>query len=225
MPAPVELVPARWGAIFEELVSKVNQNALLVSPYISVAPIERVVKILHRRHLAQSVSLRVVTDLAPDNVLRGATEPIALMQLVKEIPNTVVTYLPGVHAKVYVADQAIGIVTSANLTESGMDHNYEYGVRLNDPSLVRRLWQDLTEYANLGNNVTLAQLDALVQAAKDLRALHRAKERQASKEIRREFARRLADTELELMRIRATGQTENSIFSATILYLLRKYGP
>lgn len=225
MPAPIEFVPARWGAIFEELISKVTQSAIFVSPYISVPPIERVVKILNQRGLAQSVSVRIVTDLSPDNVLRGSTEPAALVRLMEEIPRTIVTFLPSVHAKVYIADESIGIVTSGNLTDGGLYRNYEYGVRLNDPILIRHVRQDLTEYADLGNIVTRTQLDTLVQAAKDLRSLHRKKERQASREIRQEFARRVADTEVELMKIRAAGQTENAIFSATILYLLRKYGP
>lgn len=225
MYTPIEFVPSRWDVVFKELVSTVNQHALLVSPYISVAPIEQIIKILRRRGVDKSVSIHVVTDLAPDNVLRGSTEPSALLMLVEEIPRTVVTYLPSLHAKVYIADEAMGIVTSANLTEGGLYRNYEYGIRLNDPELVRLLYRDLTDYANLGSIVTPAQLDALSQAAKDLRELHRRKECQARKEIRREFARRVADTELELMKIRATGQSENRIFSATILYLLRKYGP
>lgn len=225
MYTPIEFVPSRWDAVFKELVSQVNQSALLVSPYISVAPIEQIIQILRQRGLDKSVSIRVVTDLAPDNVLRGSTEPAALVMLAKEIPHTVVTYLPSLHAKVYIADETVGIVTSANLTEGGLFRNYEYGIRLNDPELVCLLHRDLTEYANLGSIVTPTQLDMLSQAAKDLRELHRRKERQASKEIRQAFARRVADTELELMKIRATGQSENSIFSATILYLLRKYGP
>ena len=225
MHTPIEFVLPRWDVVFKELLSTVNQHALLVSPYISVAPIEQIIKILRQRGVDKSVSIRVVTDLAPDNVLRGSTEPAALVMLVKEIPRTVVTYLPGLHAKVYISDEAMGIVTSANLTEGGLYRNYEYGIRLNDPKLVRLLHRDLTAYANLGSTVTLTQLDTLSQAAKELKELHKRKERQASKEIRQEFARRVADIEVELMKIRATGQSENSIFSATILYLLRKYGP
>ncbi|MCX7839874.1 MAG: phospholipase D family protein, partial [Anaerolineae bacterium] len=218
MRTPIEFVPPRWDVVFKELLYQVTESALLVSPYISVTPIEQVISVLKQRGLEKLVSIRVVTDLAPDNVLRGSTELSALVMLAKEIPHTIVTYLPGLHAKVYIADAVMGIVTSANLTEGGLYRNYEYGIRLNDPSRVCLLRKDITEYADLGSVVTPAQLNVLSQAAKDLRELHRKKERQASKELRQEFARRVADTELELMKIRATGQSENSIFSATIIY-------
>ena len=38
--------------------------------------------------------------------------------------------LPNLHAKVFIAGQHRAIITSANLTQSGIDKNYEYGIEI-----------------------------------------------------------------------------------------------
>jgi hypothetical protein len=40
------------------------------------------------------------------------------------------------HAKIYMIDRKEAIVTSANLSQGGIDDNYEAGVWLNDPQVI-----------------------------------------------------------------------------------------
>lgn len=47
--------------------------------------------------------------------------------------------LPGLHAKAYVIDDRIGLVTSANATFSGMNRNWECGVVIDDPLEIKTL--------------------------------------------------------------------------------------
>ena len=43
------------------------------------------------------------------------------------------------HAKIYVVDRKEAIVTSANLTKGGIDDNYEAGIWLNDPAVLKEI--------------------------------------------------------------------------------------
>lgn len=220
-----EAISGHWQSTFERLVGNIHKYGLFVSPFITSAPIERVVRILQENGVASSVRLDVLTNLSVNNILRGSTDPAILVSLMEAFPHTRVIHLPTLHAKVYVADESEAIITSANLTEGGLMLNYEYGVRTTDPIFVRRVRKELLEYGNLGNVVPRPELEQLAQTANDLKGLSRRIEREARRTLREEFQRRVSEAETELMEIRASGKSTNGIFADTILYLLRKYGP
>ncbi len=215
----VELIPARWESVFERLVSNIHQWGLFASPYISISPIQRIAQALGNRN----VQLDILTDL--EAVWQGATDPAALVALMDAVPHTRVWYLPRLHAKVYIADEREAIITSANLTDHGLTINYEYGIRLTEPSIVRRVRDDLLEYKQLGNIVPRFELERLAALAADIRALRRKTELATQETLRENLQHRLSDVRTRLMEIRAEGKTTNRIFADTIVYLLRKYGP
>lgn len=171
----------------------------------------------------RDVHIEVLTDLT--GVWQGSTDPAALIALIDALPNTKIWYLPRLHAKVYIADDRQAIVTSANLTDHGLWLNYEYGIAISEPVLVRRIKSDLEEYKHLGNLVFRSDLENLVNSAIRLQSLRRRIELRADSSLQDELQRRVEETRNQLMEIRATGKTTNQIFAETILYLLRRYGP
>ncbi len=48
-----------------------------------------------------------------------------------------ILFVHSLHAKIYMIDRKEAIVTSANLSQGGIDDNYEAGVWLNDPHVIR----------------------------------------------------------------------------------------
>ena len=46
------------------------------------------------------------------------------------------------HAKIYIFDDKKAIITSANLTESGLDKNYEYGIITDEDFIVEKTCED-----------------------------------------------------------------------------------
>ena len=62
------------------------------------------------------VEVSVLTDVRPQSALSGATDLDALAKLCEALPRCKLTHLPSLHAKVYVADQRMAIITSGNLT-------------------------------------------------------------------------------------------------------------
>ena len=88
-------------------------------PYIGRGPC-KCVRRFARRHQPNSFHLTIVTDLSLENMLSGATDPAAIADLVAGLPNATVRFLPSVHAKVYIADARLAVVTSSNMTDAGL---------------------------------------------------------------------------------------------------------
>jgi phosphatidylserine/phosphatidylglycerophosphate/cardiolipin synthase-like enzyme len=169
-------------------------------------------------------SLRVdlITDLRPDSILTGALDVEALLAFANSVPHSTITYLPNLHAKVYIADQHTAIITSANLTDGGLIKNFEYGVVVNDPQTITQVRTDLSQYASLGNIVPRDALESLTSVAVDLKNLRQQAERSIQREFRRAFNQKLEVAKLKLLSIRAEGKTTHGIFADTILYLLAR---
>jgi len=138
---------------------------------------------------------------------------------------TAVRHLPGVHAKVYVADEDLAIVTSGNLTAGGLYRNFEYGVEIRSDPVTGTIKRDILEYGALGADVPPDQLDAYCNAADELQGLFDEQQRSTRREIRWRFEQSLRNAEESLIRVRLAGGPVHAVFARTIEYLLRSQGP
>lgn len=218
----VQLLVSPWRADFEAFSRLINQHALLVSPFITKGPLQHLAgRLVMTRH----PRVEILTNLAVDNLIQGTTDPKCIAEFCRAIPDTVVTHLPSLHAKVYVADDRVAIVTSANLTGGGVSSNYEYGVWIDNPSIVERISHDLKSYAALGAIVSLLELDQLAAVSEELQHYQGRILTSARRTLRSEFNKRISAAHETLREIRAKpGESTNAIFSRTILFLL-KGGP
>lgn len=217
------LITSPWIKKFELFAGSINQTAFLVSPFVSSEPLQRLCSVIKGRGLLPQVE--ILTSLTVDNLLQGITDAAAISSFCRQITNTTVRNLPHLHAKVYVADNKLAIITSANLTEAGLNRNFEYGIEITDTDLVIKIIEDIKAYGELGTKVTVPELDQLAEISRDLRMSQAKVLDSAAQKLRQEFEKRLAKTRETLMHLRAKGaKSTNTIFSRTILYLL-KNGP
>jgi HKD family nuclease len=218
------LLRENWKEKLATLLQCTSDRILISSPFVSRRGIDFLLN-----HLPAPVQnggqIRVLANLSPQNVVQGSTEPTSFQRLRDAVPDTVVHHLPGLHAKVYVADTREAIVTSANLTAGGLDQNYEYGMTTADPEAVSVIRQDLKEYADLGTTVNHEELESYVEAAKHARAAFQEKQESQRQAARQRFEEALAEAKDQLIRVRLRGESTNATFAKTILYLLRKKGP
>lgn len=221
----VQVLTSPWASSFYDLVESAEERLLIASPFLSKGPLTKIVGILCAKSPVTDIRVEVLTNLAVDNLLSGVLDIVALRDMVLSLPSTSVTYLPGLHAKVYVADARTAIISSGNLTASGLTTNYEYGVLVRNPLMVERVRDDLTKYGSLGNRIPLETLEALARATEDLKAVHQRAERSINAKLRKEFEERTEQAKLELLRARAQGKTTHGIFTDTVLYLLEQKGP
>jgi hypothetical protein len=220
----MRLLARDWHRALGELAAKAVREVVICSPYVG----REGVKML-AAHLTPTFqrcgSIMFITDLSPANVCQRSTDPRALWQLRDHARCTAVRHLPGVHAKVYVADDHQAIVGSANLTAGGLYHNFEYGVEIRSGSITSRIKRDLLEYGALGADVPPEQLQAYCQTADNLQSLFDEQCRSMRREIRRRFEQSFRIAEESLIRLRLAGGPVHTVFARTIAYLLRSYGP
>jgi PLD-like domain len=179
-------------------------------------------KQLDQRGLRESLRISLITDIRPESTLSGSMDLDAIVEIGRSVPGIELTHLPSVHAKVYVADRRMAIVTSGNFTEPGLAGNVEYGVALTEEAIVEEIRSDFESYASLGAKVSIDDIETLSAEMEELKTLFQRAERSIRARARRAFEEKLESTHLRLLRHRAKGKTTHAIFSDTIRFLLAK---
>lgn len=220
----IQTLRSPWDATFRDVAGAATTDLLILSPYITRRPLDDLVGVLRDAGRDHTLAVRVVTDLSPGALGSEALDARALLRLLERLPTASLTHLPRLHAKVYVADSACAVVTSANLTDGGLSLNREYGLRVDDPVLVTAIRDDAEQYARLGGEVSREALADLLPTAEELVALHRRAEREVSRQLKVALRSQASIASTKLMRVRAHGKTTHGILADTLLYLLRR-GP
>ena len=218
--ADIQLIPSPCKDALAALIDDAQAELHIVSPYITVAGAALIMSRGEAETRQQSVDLKILTDLNPLSVCQGSCDPQAILDLIRSFRRTRVHHLPRVHAKIVVADRAVAMIGSANLTEGGIEKNYEYNIKVASKEAASRIAQDVEEYSALGAPITSNLLESYAKAATELRETFRRKEHAVSSTVRREFQARVKSGDEILLRARVK-EGVTRIFSRTILFLLR----
>lgn len=213
-----------WKSEFIDIISETEDELFISSPYINTDG----VKILSDSVQTKSgIEVSLITNLTTQNIVNGATEPKALLELYKQFEQVKISSLGRLHAKVYLIDNRICIITSANLTRGGLVNNFEYGVLIKDKTIISTIKEDMIKYYSLGNILDKDLLEQVSEESVKLGSI-RDKTNDFIKETNlAELLKKSIDTlDTELLKNRIKrGKTINAIFSDTILYILKKKGP
>ena len=217
------LLRSPWGSSFSEFLMEPEKFLLLASPFLTRSVAHWICDQLART--AQPHKLRIVclTNLRMESLLNGSLELEGISELGKVTEDFIPIHLPALHAKVFIADYSAAIVTSGNLTQGGLERNYEYGVALRRPDLVRQIRDDFERYAELGARLTTDDIKRFASEIADLREEYIARERGILKKASAIFKSKVREAEERVLRFRAA-RSNQSIFCETIEYLLRR-GP
>ena len=212
-------ISSPWAETFESFARSIRNRAIVVAPFITEQPLQWFASLLDANNLPE---ISLLTNLREESLLQGSVDSKAIAQFCREIPTATVRHLPGLHAKAYVADEHTAIITSGNFTNGSLYRNYEYGIRVDDTEIVRKIVSDLREYSNLGAAVSFEDLDHLAKVTETLRNKYSEALNSVQPDIKQEFERELEMTRESILQLRGKpGETTNSIFMRTILYLLR----
>jgi hypothetical protein len=218
------LLSRDWKHELAHLIKGARSRLTISSPYVTSDGVSFLIDSLGESRKSLT-GLNFLTDLSPLNICDGATDPSALASLTSLVPAIRLRHLPKLHAKVYIADTNCAIVTSGNLTASGLDRNYEYGLKILDGTVVSGILDDISSYGELGALITADSLAAYCDVAERMRKVFQKQRESARRSLRSEFQRQLTDAELQLVRFRLAEGPMHTVFAKTILYLLSKYGP
>ncbi len=217
------LLTSPWSSQFSDTLGRAGNELFISSPFVNAGGVRALAEAAEHR---SRVNLTLLTSLTTQNIMSGATDPSALRVLYEQFGHVRISSLPRLHAKVYIVDQKIGIITSANLTSGGLRTNFEYGVRIDKAEIVAGIREDMNRYFSLGNVLTREVLSVIEEEANDLVRIRREAEKALRKYgLAARLGRVSAKIELELLQNRVReGRTVNSIFSETILYALERRG-
>ncbi|MCD6417173.1 phospholipase D family protein, partial [bacterium] len=122
-----------WKNEFIDVISKTSKKLFVSSPFINIEGVRILSDAVQKK---SSIEISLITNLTTKNIVNGITEPAALLELYKQFARVKISSLGRLHAKVYIIDEKIGIITSANLTSGGLMNNFEYGVLIDNKSVI-----------------------------------------------------------------------------------------
>jgi len=219
-----KLLRKGWANRLAYLTEIAEGSLLISSPYVTRAGTESLISHLSLQQRT-TVELTFLTNLSPAQVCQGSSDPSSFEDLAETFSAIRLIHLPRLHAKTYVADDKIAIITSANMTAGGLYLNYEYGCETSERTAVRAIRKDVQSYAALGAIVTEADLKTYCQLTEEVRSAYKQRLNDARKSTMRRFRRIFQTAEDQLIRLRLTEGALHTVFAKTILYLLRRYGP
>ena len=216
----ISLRSSPFAGAFQQFTDSLRTTCLICSPYISAGPVDRMLVSIEKRGLQHALRVKVVTDISLGNLVQGSTDISALIHLMESVQHVTVSYLPRIHAKVYISGEKLALITSANFTDGGAFANFEYGVAVENPDLIRAISVDVERYANLGGIFNLQRLKGLNELVIELKATIREEQRSIDAKLRATAANLEREAQDELLRSRVEGRSIFAVFGDTILYLL-----
>ena len=121
------LVDSQWDSEFVKAL-RFDRSALrIVCPFVKLGALSRLLSI-------QPESVQVVTRFSLRDFANGVSDISALQHVLQARGR--VRGIRNLHAKLYLFGSSRAIVTSANLTDSGLRLNPEFGVLTDDPAAI-----------------------------------------------------------------------------------------
>ena len=173
-----------WENYFFSKVQSVEKSLYLSSPYIKNAIATLFYKVLRSKQ-DLNLSIQILTSVGIQDLREGASDLEAFEKLLQleelEGINAEVRCIPNLHAKVYIFDEDSAIVTSSNLTPSGLKSNIEYGIEVTDPTAIQSILVDMGNYwddAEILTTETLEQVRERLETTENVdRAAQKRKNR------------------------------------------------
>jgi len=152
----MQIIKSPWKDLFLKLVSSSEKSIKFTVPYIKRNIVDDIYNIKK-----SSTTLSLITSFKLMNFYTGASDLTALEHILNG--NGEVKNYQKLHSKIYIFDEKSVIISSGNLTNNGLTHNYEYGIFINEEHIISEVINDFNLLLNdeeIGqitlNEVTLA---------------------------------------------------------------------
>lgn len=208
-----------WKNEFTDIIGSTERELFISSPFVNFEGVKILSEAVNKK---KSVHVSVITNFSAQNIVNGVTEPAALLELYERFSSVKISSLGRLHAKVYLIDNSMGIITSANLTRGGLVNNFEYGIVIDDKDMIYAIKSDMLQYYSLGNVFDKEFLEKINQQSNEMFEIRKKAEKTDAAQLLKKSQESLG---IELLRNRVKGgRTINEIFTETILYILSKKG-
>ncbi|MGL6298479.1 MAG: phospholipase D-like domain-containing protein [Methanobacteriaceae archaeon] len=134
--------------LFMDLVKNTEESINLCSPFVK----ENVISKIYNNSNSE-IDLKLVTNININNFYKKASD-LSAMKEILENNNQIFNYQQ-LHAKIYIFDSQTAIITSGNLTYSGLNKNYEYGVLIDENDGLNTICNDFDYLCNCNLSGTI----------------------------------------------------------------------
>ena len=215
----IQLLNRPWRNDLAALASTADRSVLIVAPYIKYAEARWFCKLLR-----PGIEVITLANIDAEAVSTSALDLAALRCLAEASPSAKLIALSNLHAKVFVADENVAIVTSGNLTRAALDRNLEYGVLLNETGLVRAVRSDMLSFTRLGSQVDTSTITALTPLETELRQARSNITSSATPAAKRRFAEVMRQARPALASIQVGNRSAHAVFGEALQFILSR-GP
>ena len=215
----IQLLNRAWRKDLARIASVARDSVVVVAPYIKYDEAAWFCGLLR-----PGIEVITLANINVESVSASALDLAALRCLAEASSSAKLIALSNLHAKVFVADQKAAIVTSGNLTRSGLDSNLEYGVLLSDARLVQTVRADVLSFARLGSQVDVNTIDELVPLETDLREAHANIANSATADAKRKFTKVVRQARPVLASVLVGDRSAHAVFGEAIQFILAR-GP
>ena len=134
---PNEASNTVYGEISREL-SKAGQEILISSPWITHIVDE--LSSFKNKGSKKEPKIKIITRLLREDIEKGVTD-LDKFRVLKDTFGAEIRYNNDLHAKMVIIDDAVAIISSANLTKKGLSVNYEAGICLREKHIINKVTQ------------------------------------------------------------------------------------
>lgn len=128
-------------------------------PFISQEGINFLMgSIQNRAYKIEKISIKLLICDSPKAYRSGTLDAKALLEFSKQRNVEIAAFGDGLHAKAFLIDNSMAIVTSANLTNGGLKGNLEIGFKISDKGLIDTLSKEFEIAWEAAEPLTLKDL-------------------------------------------------------------------
>jgi len=156
-----QIIKPSWE-LFGRLVTEAKRELVICAPWISSAGLQRLQHLLLDELTGRSLTrVQLWARIADIN-----TDSPGILELARRLAavgvSTVVRDSPVLHAKIYLSDRSLALVTSANLSEGGFSSNIEAAVVISEPEGIGQVLRLLEEIQAATTQVSLSDLEEFI---------------------------------------------------------------
>lgn len=130
-----------WKDKFLELVRQSKKSIKITSPFVKN---DVCAEMINAKSGSSKIDL--ITSFKLMSIYSGSLDVSAIENIIDS--NGTVKNFPKLHSKIYLFDDAKAIITSGNLTYGGMVKNFEYGIYIDEKSIVKNIVDDFNSLSN-----------------------------------------------------------------------------
>ena len=130
-----------WKKDFLNLIEDSKHSIKITSPFVK----ENVCRELFDKKNS-GTSFELITDFKLSNIFAGSLDLSGLELILHN--NGVIKNYSRLHSKIYLFDENKAVISSGNLTNGGLETNFEYGIFIDDKKLVFEICKDFDELSS-----------------------------------------------------------------------------